>query len=334
MRWDSGLMTRSLAIGFGAGLVSALLFSVVITGSPLGIVLSYAAPLPILIAALGWSHRAGLVALAVGAVAVALVLRPATGLAFAIGSGLPAWWIAYLTLLGRLTASAEPGSAPTMEWYPLGRLLLWIGGLAATVVLAGSMALGSGSHDAYRGLVTKLVETFMRLDAAAPADAELPTVAGVPGARLISIIVTLVPLIAATVFCLFFIVNAWLAGKAVAISGRLVRPWPFIPATRMPAQAIMILGAAIVAAFLPGYVGVAGMAVIGGLAMAFALQGLALLHHLTAGRPGRVGILICTYILTVFFGGTFLPLMAVAGFVDTATPLRRRFTLRSGPGPD
>jgi hypothetical protein len=141
-------------------------------------------------------------------------------------------------------------------------------------------------------------------------------------------------MIAATVFCLFFIANAWVAGKTVAISGRLVRPWPFIPATRMPSQAIVVLGAAIVAAFLPGYVGVAGLALIGGLAMAFALQGLALLHHLTAGRPGRFGILTCTYILTVFFGGTFLPLMAVAGFVDTATPLRRRFTLQSGPGPD
>jgi hypothetical protein len=43
-------MTGLLTIGIGAGLASALLFAVVITGSPLGIVLSYVAPLPILIA--------------------------------------------------------------------------------------------------------------------------------------------------------------------------------------------------------------------------------------------------------------------------------------------
>jgi hypothetical protein len=325
-------MTRNLAIGFGAGLVSALLFAVVITGSPLGIVLSYAAPLPILIAALGWSHRAGLVALAVGAASVALVLRPATGLAFALGSGLPAWWIAYLALLGRPVST--DGDQAAMEWYPLGRLLLWIGTLAALVVLAGSLALGGGDYAGYSGLVTRLVETFMRGDPGAAPAAEMPAVAGVPATRLVSIIVTLVPLIAATVFCLFFVANAWLAGKTVAISGRLVRPWPFIPTVRMPPIAITALGAGIVAAFLPGYAGVAGMALIGGLAMAFALQGLALLHHLTAGRPGRFGILACTYVLTVFFGGTFLPLMAVAGFVDTATPLRRRFTPQSGPSPD
>src|SRR4051812_16419246 len=47
----------SLAIGIGAGLVSALLFGVVITGSPLSMMLSVIAPLPIFIAALGWNHR-------------------------------------------------------------------------------------------------------------------------------------------------------------------------------------------------------------------------------------------------------------------------------------
>lgn len=40
----------SVAVGIGAGLVSALLFAVVITGSPLAMLLSYLAPLPVFIA--------------------------------------------------------------------------------------------------------------------------------------------------------------------------------------------------------------------------------------------------------------------------------------------
>ena len=44
-------------VGIGAGLVSALLFSVVITGSPLAVLLYSAAPLPIFIASLGWNQR-------------------------------------------------------------------------------------------------------------------------------------------------------------------------------------------------------------------------------------------------------------------------------------
>jgi hypothetical protein len=79
-------MASLLAIGFGAGLASALLFAVVVTGSPLALVLSLVAPLPILIAVLGWNHRAGFVGAFAGAAAVALAFRPAAGLAFALGS--------------------------------------------------------------------------------------------------------------------------------------------------------------------------------------------------------------------------------------------------------
>ena len=52
-------MGSLLGIGAGAGLVSALLFAVVTTGNPLAIILYLVAPLPVLLAALGWNHRAG-----------------------------------------------------------------------------------------------------------------------------------------------------------------------------------------------------------------------------------------------------------------------------------
>ncbi|HZB62829.1 MAG TPA: hypothetical protein VE423_09180, partial [Microvirga sp.] len=59
-----------LAIGIGAGLASALLFAVVITGSLLAMMLSFIAPLPIFIASLGWNHRCGLLASVSGAIAL------------------------------------------------------------------------------------------------------------------------------------------------------------------------------------------------------------------------------------------------------------------------
>src|ERR687890_2323350 len=104
-------MINFLTVGILSGLASALLFAVVVTGSPLGIVLSYVAPRPVLIGALGWNHRSGLVATAGGGLALALVFRPEAGLAFAIGSALPAWWLAYLGLLVR------PGPNGSLEWY-------------------------------------------------------------------------------------------------------------------------------------------------------------------------------------------------------------------------
>ena len=52
-------MGPTLAISFGAGLASALLFSTLASGSPLTLVLFYFAALPVLIAGLGWGHYAG-----------------------------------------------------------------------------------------------------------------------------------------------------------------------------------------------------------------------------------------------------------------------------------
>ena len=110
-------MKQSLGIGIGAGLVSALLFGVLLKATPLAIVLYLLAPLPILIVGLGWSHKAALVAAATGSLALALVVSPFLGLGFGTYLALPAWWLAYLALLGRPRADGQ------LEWYPTGRLL-------------------------------------------------------------------------------------------------------------------------------------------------------------------------------------------------------------------
>src|SRR5215217_4333117 len=101
---------HSLVVGIGAGVASALLFGVVITGSPLAMMLSFVAPLPIFIATLGWNHRCGLVASLTGAIALAFVFNVTAGVAYGLGWALPAWWLAYLALLGR------PAADGATEW--------------------------------------------------------------------------------------------------------------------------------------------------------------------------------------------------------------------------
>ena len=105
-------MVNLLAIGIGAGLVSALLFGVVITASPLAMLLALISPLPIFIAALGWNHRLGLLAAVTGGIAMALALNVVAGVTFAVGLAIPSWWLAYLSLLGR------PLQDGKTEWYP------------------------------------------------------------------------------------------------------------------------------------------------------------------------------------------------------------------------
>ena len=80
-------------IGIGAGAAAALLFASVASGSWLSIILFYLAPLPVMIAGLGWSHWSALIAAFTGAVALALVFGGYFLFAFLAGTGLPGAYV-------------------------------------------------------------------------------------------------------------------------------------------------------------------------------------------------------------------------------------------------
>ena len=86
---------------------------------------------------MGWSHLAGLLAALLAAIGLGLALGFYFFLAFLFGVGLPAWWLGYLALLGAPVAAN--GSAGGMEWYPVGRLVLWAA-IIGTLVIAVARA--------------------------------------------------------------------------------------------------------------------------------------------------------------------------------------------------
>src|ERR1044071_3271897 len=115
-------MMQILLIGVGAGAASGLLFASIASGSPLSFVLANFAQLPILLAAIGWTHLAGLSAALIASLGLAVATTGSVAIAFLLGIGLPAWWIGYLALLAR----PAPGSDPAdIEWYPVGRIVGW-----------------------------------------------------------------------------------------------------------------------------------------------------------------------------------------------------------------
>src|SRR3954447_15205406 len=114
-------MMQIALIVLGAGATSALLFASIVSGSPLSFVLANFAQLPIMLAAIGWTHMAGLLAAVIASLALAVATTGSVAIAFLLGIGLPAWWIGYLALLAR----SAPGSDPAgMEWYPVGRIVV------------------------------------------------------------------------------------------------------------------------------------------------------------------------------------------------------------------
>lgn len=308
-------------VGIGAGLVSALLFSVVITGSPLAALLYSAAPLPIFIASLGWNHRSGLFATLAGAIAVAVVLAPSGGIAFALIIGLPAWWIAYLALLARGDAQGA------VEWYPLGNLLLWI---AATAALAtvGSALVMTTDYETYRAVIARMIENLLNEMVRGKLIA-LP--AGVQMQDLAQGLAPAVPLGIGASFVTTIAANLWLAARTVKMSDRLPRPWPFIPSASLPRQALLLLVASAVIASLGGFIGVAATALVGALLAAFMFSGLCLLHDLSRGRPWRLPMLISVYVALIVMQAVLTPLLALVGLIDTLLGLRRRAALPPPP---
>lgn len=334
-------MVQNLGIGIGAGLVSALLFGMLLKATPLALVLYLLAPLPILIVGLGWSSRAALAAAASGSLALALVVGPFLGLGFAAYLAVPAWWLAYLALLGR------PNADGTLEWYPTGRLLGWTGGTAALAFIAIAV-MSSPSHEAFQSQLRSLAGTIVKAqmrdvpaqpkpDASKPGaapDADRPDAAkdgsttapaeAEAHADLADALARVVPAFAANGLALLLTFYLWASARIVQLSGRLPRPWPDIPATIMPRAMLGLLGIAVILAFAPGYAGVLGTALVGSVSAVFALQGLAAFHDRSRGRPARGAMLFGLYLILFFTQGVALIVLTLFGLADTALNRRRR----------
>jgi hypothetical protein len=321
-------MAHVFLIGIGAGAAAALLFASVASGSPLSVLLFYLAPLPILIAAMGWSHWAALIAAVVAAAGLAALFSPFFFIAFLIGIGLPAWWLGYLALLAR------PAGVPTadgLEWYPIGHLVFWAALISAAVVIVGMLNLGT-DEAAFRAALHQSIERVVRIQIGPQGGA--PGQSGAPALseRVLDIMVAILPVAAAVLTTITGIVNLGLAGRIVKISGRLPRPWPDISAMRFPSYAPLVAGGALLASFLPGLVGFMANALMASVLMAYAVLGFAVLHAITRGTGSRPFVLGGVYAAVIVFFWPAL-ILSLLGLADTMFDFRGRAAQKRGPPP-
>jgi Predicted membrane protein (DUF2232) len=316
-------MARIYLVGIGAGVAAALLFAALASGSLFAILLFYLAPLPILIAGIGWSYWAGLVA-ALSATACLVVVGPFFSLAFFFGVGLPAWWLGYLALLARPAQGAKPDG---LEWYPVGRLLLWAAMIGALGVVALIPYFGFDA-ESFHQHVRRAIETALNLKASGQGGGDLNT------SRLIDadVLARLAPPMAASLTTVVLLVNLWLAGRIVKLSGQLRRPWPDLSAIAVPRRTPAFLAAAIAGAFLPGIVGIVCDIFAATLIMAYTFLGFAVLHVITRKSDARGFVLGGAYAAVIVFGWPAL-LLSMLGLADAALDLRGRTLRRQGPPP-
>jgi hypothetical protein len=311
-------MVQLFLIGLSAGAAAALLFASVASGSALSVPLFYLAPLPILIAAMGWSHWAALIAALVASSGLAAVFGGFFFITFLAGVALPAWWLGYLALLARPVATAPGG----LEWYPAGHLVFWAAPIAAGVVIGAMLSLG-GDLDTWRNSLRSGLERMLKMPAPETSTDATPD-------RLVDFLVAVLPPAAAVINTLTNIVNLWLAERIVKISGRLARPPSDLSAMRFPAYAPMLTAAVVAATFLPGIAGIFSGVLAASLLMAYALMGFAVLHAITRGVRSRPFMLGGAYVAVVIFGWPVI-VMSLLGLADTALDFRGRVLRRRGP---
>lgn len=321
-------MMAFVLIALIAGAASALMFASIISGAMISLVLFYLAPLPLMVAAIGW----GPLCASLGGIAAAIGLGALFGLpyciAFAVTVALPAWWLGHLVLLGRPVGSlapdagGEPPAKPEIEWYPVGRLLLWIAGFATLTTIAALLTLGSDAETITGTLRRGLMRLLRTTD---------PQTSGEAG-QFVDALVRMVPAGATIIAMMTLTLNLWLSAKVTATSGRLRRPWPDLMAAELPPMTLVALCIALAFCFTGGLLAIAAQIATAALMMAYALTGFAVLHTLTLALKSRTFWLGSTYVVVVVFGWPVIA-MVILGLADAVFGFRERFLRSRQPPP-
>lgn len=312
-----------------AGAASALMFASIISGALISLVLFYLAPLPLMVAAIGW----GPLCASLGGIAAAVGLGALFGLpyciAFAVTVALPAWWLGHLVLLGRQVGgvapdatAAEPPAEPVIEWYPVGRILLWIAGFATLTTMAALLTLGTDAET----ITGTLRRGMMRLLRAAD-----PQTSG-EASQFVDALVRIAPAAATIVAMMTLTLNLWLSAKVTATSGRLRRPWPDLMSAELPPMTLVVLCIALAFCFTGGLLAIVAQITTAALMMAYALTGFAVLHTLTLALKSRTFWLGSTYAVVVVFGWPVIA-MVILGLADSVFGFRERFLRSRQPPP-
>jgi hypothetical protein len=315
-------MIAIFLIALAAGSASALMFASIVSGALISLLLFYLAPLPLMVAALGW----GPLSAASGGIAASIGLGAIFGvplcIAFAVAVALPAWWLGHLVLLGRPASAGV--SSPNLEWYPVGRIVLWTSGFAALITIAALLSLGLDAatiRSTLRQGLLGIIQIVRADEAASTRESE----------RVVDILVSMAPVAAAIVTTTTLTLNLWLGAKIIAISGRLHRPWPALRTVALPSMSSVAFCIVLAFCFAGGLLGIAAQVVAATLMLAYALTGFAVLHTLTAALKTRAVWLSCSYCLVLVFVWPVIVIAAV-GLADAVFGIRQRF-LNSQPPP-
>ncbi len=309
----SKVSVPSILIAIAAGLASGVMFASLVGGSLLTLPLFLAAPMPLVIATLGWGWPAGVLAAFVAVAGIQVGVGTHAGLAMLFAVALPAVIPAHLA--GRSVVDATGAT----RWYPIGALLAAMTVLVAMITVLGGIGMDFDPVATAALLVTAFHQTMVE---GAASGASVPDMAQLE--PFVRGTVRLMPAFFPATWLVVLVFDLWLGAKAVALSGRLRRPADDLSAVDLPIAAGLLFGvSAVVAVFVPGPLGLIAEVVAGALFAAHFLVGLAVLHAVTRATDMRPILLAFAYGVVLLFT---LPaaLVALVGVFEPFLGLRRR----------
>lgn len=317
------LMIAILLVAIAAGAASALMFVSIVSGALISLLLLCLAPLPLMVAALGWGPLCASLGGVIAAAALAILFGSPLGVAFALAVVLPAWWLGHLALLGRPQSAAitSGGADPGLEWYPVGRLLLWIAGFATLTTAAALLTMGNDAATINNSLRSALLQ-FLKAVATESSARDIE--------RLADMLAMLAPETAAIMAVMTLTLNLWLAASIAATSGRLQRPWPDLKNTALPPMTLAALSVALALCFTGGLPGLLAQIAATAMLMGYAFIGFAVLHTVTQSLNARAFWLAGAYAIVVMFSWLLLVMVAL-GIADAVFGFRARYLRRRPP---
>lgn len=308
-------MGKAIAIAAAGGAASALLIMTLpVMGLGGAVVVTFLAPLPMLL--VGLSLRLPGALIAAGTAAVLMIAgtgRVTGGLMLLVLYGIPAALAARQVLLNRSDGRGN------VEWYPPGLVLLWIVGYGL-VGLALAVALTLGEPGGLQGVLAA--------ELAATAEAMPPDMGQALRQVGTDQLARSLPGLGLVFWSLQIMANIWLAQAVLVRFGRNARPSFDIAEIDLPGWLAMALAAAgLVAALAPGMIGFVALNLALALGFCFFMAGLAVIHALVRAKPFKPLALSAVYLSLLLSW----PALVIAGLgvVEQWAGFRRRALARN-----
>jgi hypothetical protein len=312
----------SMAIGLGAGALSAILYLSIQLASPGAMIFVYLSPLPLYFVGLSLGTPVITLAAVTGALATLLLGGGNAGLSYTLIDAAPA------VLLVRLGLLSRPDQAGKPEWYPAGRLVAWLAVGAATYFALAALlaaALGNGIWDG----VAVFMDNFVSELAAANGREPAPALR-----RLTEQASTWLPAMIGISWMTMQVINATMAQGLAHRFNRNLRPPLDMADFTTPGPLVYALTATAAASLMDGSIGLIARTLAIFAAFPFLFVGLAVIHALSRQLAAR-NILLAVFYILLFILGWPIILVAGLGLMDQWIDFRKRFAgPHNGAGKD